>query len=220
MTKDIKKKSLHELSQEFPEKTYRELEKYRDADRQEEAQRIFTQQENEELKEEQQGVCITAAMRKDRGYPDLTDVLAIENNKLKTELSETKVVLKGTKRIVKEYHRDLVALKKRVQEAETETILVKGIGMNSPEMKSLKSEVEALKQQLHTDRTEYQTHLEEAKRTIKNLETRLAESLEVNESHQKLNGKLQERLTDVEEENKKFHDHLDKQIDGARQSGL
>jgi len=211
---------LHELSQEFPEKTYRELEKYRDADRQEEAQRIFTQQENKELKEEQQGVCITAAMRKDRSYPDLTDVLAIENNKLKTELSETKVVLKGTKGIVKEYHRDLVALKKRVQEAETETILVKGIGMNSPEMKSLKSEVEALKQQLHTDRTEYQTHLEEAKRTIKNLETRLAESLEVNESHQKLNGKLQERLTDVEEENKKFHDHLDKQIDGARQSGL
>ena len=129
-------------------------------------------------------------------------------------------MLKGTKGIVKEYHRDLVALKKRVQEAETETILVKGIGMNSPEMKSLKSEVEALKQQLHTDRTEYQTHLEEAKRTIKNLETRLAESLEVNESHQKLNGKLQERLTDVEEENKKFHDHLDKQIDGARQSGL
>ena len=211
---------MHELSQEFPEKTYRELEKYRDADRQEEAQRIFTQQENKELKEEQQGVCITAAMRKDRSYPDLTDVLAIENNKLKTELSETKVVLKGTKGIVKEYHRDLVALKKRVQEAETETILVKGIGMNSPEMKSLKSEVEALKQQLHTDRTEYQTHLEEAKRTIKNLETRLAESLEVNESHQKLNGKLQERLTDVEEENKKFHDHLDKQIDGARQSGL
>lgn len=211
---------MHELSQEFPEKTYRELEKYRDADRQEEAQRIFTQQENKELKEEQQGVCITAAMRKDRSYPDLTDVLAIENNKLKTELSETKVVLKGTKGIVKEYHRDLVALKKRVQEAETETILVKGIGMNSPEMKSLKSEVEALKQQLHTDRNEYQTHLEEAKRTIKNLETRLAESLEVNESHQKLNGKLQERLTDVEEENKKFHDHLDKQIDGARQSGL
>ena len=211
---------MHELSQEFPEKTYRELEKYRDADRQEEAQRIFTQQENEELKEEQQGVCITAAMRKDRGYPDLTEVLAIENNKLKTDLSETQVVLKGTKGIVKDYHRDLMALKKRAQEAEGELIIIKGIGNTSPEMKSLKSEVEALKQQLHTDRNEYQTHLEEAERTIKNLETRLAESLVVNESHQKLNGKLQERLTVVEEENKKFHDHLDKQIDGARQSGL
>jgi len=47
------KKTIHELSKEFPEKTYRELEKYRDADRQEEAQRIITQQENEELKADQ-----------------------------------------------------------------------------------------------------------------------------------------------------------------------
>ena len=47
------KKTIQELSKEFPEKTYRELEKYRDADRNEEAQRIITQQENEELKEDQ-----------------------------------------------------------------------------------------------------------------------------------------------------------------------
>ena len=33
-----KSKTLHELTKEFPTKTYRELEKYRDADRQEEAQ--------------------------------------------------------------------------------------------------------------------------------------------------------------------------------------
>ena len=47
------KKTMHELAKEFPGTSYRELEKYRDADRQEEAQRIFTQQENEELKEDQ-----------------------------------------------------------------------------------------------------------------------------------------------------------------------
>jgi len=47
------KKTIHELAKEFPNKTYRELEKYRDADRNEEAQRIITQQENEELKEDQ-----------------------------------------------------------------------------------------------------------------------------------------------------------------------
>jgi len=47
------KKTIQELSKEFPNKTYRELEKYRDADRQEEAQRIITQQENEELKADQ-----------------------------------------------------------------------------------------------------------------------------------------------------------------------
>ena len=47
------KKTIQELSKEFPNKTYRELEKYRDSDRNQEAQRIFTQQENEELKEDQ-----------------------------------------------------------------------------------------------------------------------------------------------------------------------
>ena len=47
------KKTMHELAKEFPDKTYRELEKHRDADRQQEAQRIITQQENEELKEDQ-----------------------------------------------------------------------------------------------------------------------------------------------------------------------
>ena len=47
------KKTMHELCKEFPDKTYRELEKYRDADRQEEAQQIITQQENEELKADQ-----------------------------------------------------------------------------------------------------------------------------------------------------------------------
>ena len=47
------KKTIHELVKEFPDKSYRELEKYRDADRREEAQQIITQQENEELKENQ-----------------------------------------------------------------------------------------------------------------------------------------------------------------------
>ena len=47
------KKTIHELAKEFPNKTYNELEKYRDADRQEEAQQIVTQQENEELKDNQ-----------------------------------------------------------------------------------------------------------------------------------------------------------------------
>ena len=47
------KKTIHELAKEFPEKTYRELEKYRDADRREEAQQIFIKEENEELKADQ-----------------------------------------------------------------------------------------------------------------------------------------------------------------------
>ena len=46
-----KKKSMQELCKEFPNKTNAELEKYRNADRWEEAQRIYTQDENEEMNE-------------------------------------------------------------------------------------------------------------------------------------------------------------------------
>ena len=91
-----KTKTLHELVKEFPNKTYKELEKYRNADRNEEAQQIFIQQENEELKWEQ---------------------------KYKNE-------------------------HKLRQEAETETILVKGIGMNSPEMKAANKKIEELQSNL------------------------------------------------------------------------
>ena len=106
-----KEKTIYELSQEFPEKTYKELERYRNEDRQQEA-----------------GTCVMGEMRKDR-----------EQN---------------------------------------------------PRDK------------------------------IKELEEALANALAINESHQKMNGKLQERLTELEEENKKMHDHLNKKIEGARKAGL
>ena len=98
------KKTIHELAKEFPNKTYRELEKYRDADRQEEAQQIIIQQENEELKDNQ----------------------------------------------IKESWKDKYDLEHRLrQEAETETILIKGIGMNSPEMKAAKQKIEELQKELN-----------------------------------------------------------------------
>ena len=68
---------------------------------------------------------------------------------------------------------------------------------------------------------------EEAERTVKNLEIRLAESLEVNEAHQKLNGKLQMRITELEQDNlelhadnKKITRQLDDRIDRMRKSGM
>jgi len=132
-----KEKTMHELCKEFPDKSYRELEIYRDADRQEEAHQIpltESQKSQEDLEPITKGVCVTGALRKDR-----------------------------------------------------EEINLKEINL-------------------------------EAK--IKGLEVALANALAVNESHQKLNGKLQERLTELEEENKKIHDHLNKRIESARKSGM
>tara|TARA_R110000824_G_scaffold9968_1_gene44301 strand:- start:349 stop:759 length:411 start_codon:yes stop_codon:yes gene_type:complete len=80
--------------------------------------------------------------------------------------------LDGNKRIIEELSTKLIetgklnlSLKKRVEEAEGEVTLIKGIGMNSPEMRQAKA---------------------------------------INKSHQELNGKLQTRLTEVEEDNKKL----------------
>ena len=150
-----KEKTIHELVKEFPDKSYRELEKYRDADRQEEAEQIplsESQQKQEELEpiEDDPGTCITASMQRDK--------VAIE----------------------------LQVMKRRAQEAEGELSILKGIETNR----------------------------------VKEAQAALANALEVNESHQKLNGKLQERLTELEEENKKIHDHLNKRIESARKSGM
>jgi len=65
------------------------------------------------------------------------------------------------------------------------------------------------------------TELQQRKKSkIEELEEALANALAVNESHQKLNGKLQERLTELEEENKKLHNHLNKRINNVRKSGM
>ena len=106
-----KEKTIYELAQEFPNKTYRELEKYREADRQQEA-----------------GTCIMGEARKDRE--------------------------------------------------------------DSPKEK------------------------------IKELEEALANALAVNESHQKLNGKLQQRVTNLEEDNKKLAHEIEDRVHKMRRSGM
>ena len=98
--------------------------------------------------------------------------------------------LDGNKRIIEELSAKMVemgkanlALKKRAQEAEGETSIVKGIGMNSPEMKSLQAKVNEL-------------------------EGTLGSAQGINDNHQRYNGKLQTRLTEVEEDNKKLSQQI------------
>jgi len=91
---------------------------------------------------------------------------------------------------------ELQKMKKKVQEAEGELSIVKGVGMNSPEMK-------------------------DAQARIKELDNSLAIALEINESHQRLNGKLQTRVTELEEDNKKLaHQVEDLKLNGFRKAGL
>ena len=163
--------TMHELAKAFPDKTYRELEKYREEDRQQEA-----------------GQCIMGEMRKDREsavkhYEDANyrqeDPADVE---VKIGHNETIWFRNECKRLVSERDKE----HKLRQEAEGELSIMKGIETNR----------------------------------VKEAQDALANALEVNESHQKFNGKLQERVTELEEENKKMHDHLAKQVESARKAGL
>jgi len=93
------------------------------------------------------------------------------------------------------------------QEAEGELSILKGIETNR--VKEAQAMCDNLS--LESDRI---------KKDNANLYNRIAELIEVDESHQNLNGKLQERLTELEEENKKMHGVLNKRMNNIRKSGL
>ena len=85
--------------------------------------------------------------------------------------------------------------KKKRQEAEGELTIIKGIGNTSPEMKTLQERV-------------------------KQLDSSLASALEINESHQRYNGELQTRVTELEGDNKKLAQQVEDKIDQMRKSGM
>ena len=85
--------------------------------------------------------------------------------------------------------------KKKRQEAEGELTIIKGIGNTSPEMKTLQERV-------------------------KELDNSLAIALEVNDKHQRYNGELQTRVTELEEDNKKLAQQVEDKIDQMRRSGM
>ena len=204
-----KEKTIHELSKEFPNKTYVELEAYRDADRQEEAQQIplsESQQRQEELEpiegEEQDNPTLwEIATTHKVSYADAVPIQ--EDMRLKRDALKAACIIGE----MKKDRTPLANMKKRAEEAEGELSIMKGIETNR--VKEAQARCNHL-----------QDELDRVKKENNDLFNRIADALEVNESHQKLNGKLQTRLTELEEENKNMHDAFDKQIDGARKAGL
>ena len=161
------KKTLHELAKEFPDKTYRELEKYRDADRQEEALGIGHNQP-----------------------PDLVEVMAIENDKLK----------------------------KRTQEAEGELSILKGIETNrvkeaQAKSNQLQNELDRVGKE-NNDCYNKIADLTEALKSKDYFEKPDYKFL-VNENH-----RLEQQYLEVIADNKKLAAQIDDKINQLRKSGM
>ena len=154
-------KTLGELAKENPDKTYKELEKIKE------------------------GVCITAALKKDIESPTVFDE---ERKKFKKEI---------------DYHRywkDMYEREHKLrQEAQGETTIVKGIGINSPEMK-------------------------EAQQKIKELETVLRSRDYTKQHDYKFlvdeNKKLHKEIDEIKQDNKRLAHHIEDRIDRARKAGM
>ena len=73
-------------------------------------------------------------------YEDLT----AENKKLTNRIKELENSLSISLEVNDNYQRENKKLKKRAEEAEGETTIIKGIGMNSPEMKAAKERIKEL----------------------------------------------------------------------------
>ena len=139
----------------------------------------------------------------DRGPQDLTllveqhvkEVWALKQELLKA--SQELTVLDGTKQVVKSLSNELVRMKKRAQEAEGKLAIIKGIG-NTPGTKTLQTK-------------------------INELEGTLGSAQDINDNHQRYNGKLQTRVTELERDNKKLSQQIedkDSFLDKVRKSGL
>jgi len=128
----------------------------------------------EDLRLKKEGVCITGALKKD--------------------LSKGKEI---------DYHRywkDMYEREHKLrQEAQGETTIVKGIGMNSPEMK-------------------------EAQQKIKELET-ILKSRDYTKQHDYKflvdeNKKLHKEIDEIKQDNKRLAHHIEDRIDRSRKAGM
>jgi protein subunit release factor A len=118
--------------------------------------------------------------------------------KYKMSVSDVKILQEWKEKYEKEH--------KLRQEAETETILVKGIGMNSPEMKAAKNEINDLKNKI----ADLENTLE-SKDYFKDPDYQYL----INE-----NRRLESERNELIMDNKKLATQIEDKIDQLRKSGM
>ena len=218
------KKTIHELAKEFPEKTYRQLELYRDADRQEEAARIpltESQEKQEELEPIGMGHNHPPDEGEEQENPTLWDIATTHKVSyadavpIQEDMRLKKDAMKEAC-IIGEMRKDrtpLANMKKRAQEAEGELSIMKGIETNRVKEAQAKS-------------SQLQDELDKVKKNNNELYNRIAELIETNEKEVKnLKWIKDHDYIFLVDENKRLHGEVKKlkeetSVERARKAGL
>ena len=206
------KKTLHELAKEFPEKTYKELEKYRNADRQEEAIGIGHNQPPDEGEEQDNPTLWEIAKEHDVSYADAVPIQ--EDMRLKRDALKAACTLAE----MRKDRTPLELMKKRAEEAEGELSIMKGIETNR--VKEAQARCDHLQSEL--DRVKKENN------DLYNKIADLTESLKskdyfekpdykflVNENH-----RLEQQYLEVMADNKKLAAQVEDKMDQLRKSGF
>ena len=206
------KKTLHELAKEFPEKTYRELEKYRDADRVEEAVSIGHNHPPDEGDEQDNPTLWEIAKEHDVSYADAVPIQ--EDMRLKRDAMKEAC-------IIGEMRKDrtpLANMKKRAEEAEGELSIMKGIETNRVK------EAQATSGHL-------QNELDRVKRDNNDLHNKIADLTEVAQSKDYFrdpdykylieeNQRLEQEKNELLVVNKKLNREAEDKVDKMRKAGM
>ena len=136
-----------------------------------------------------------AVMKEDRGELDLT-----------RRIEELEKSLSIALEINDKFQRENKKLTDKVRDAEGETSIVKGIGINSPEMRAMQKSVK------------------EKDELIKTLRQRINELMAINKSHQNLMGRQIQENEELKTDNKKLAKQIDDyfhvRMTNTRNSGM
>ena len=141
-----------------------------------------------------EGVCIMASMKEDRGELDLTRRVEELDKSLSIALE-----------INDKYQRENKRLADKVRVAEGETSIVKGIGINSPEMRAIQKSVK------------------EKDELIQELRMRIRDMLLISEQHRSILGaeiadrkRLEKEVKDLKLQ---MSEYMSVRVENARKSG-
>ena len=206
------KKTIQELSKEFPNKTYRELEKYKDADRLEEAVGLGHNHPPDEGEEQDNPTLWDIAKEHKVSYADAVPIQ--EDMRLKRDALKEACTLGE----MRKDRTPLANMKKRAEEAEGELSIMKGIETNrvkeaQARCDHLQNELDRFKKENNDcfNRIAELTDSLESKDYFKDPDYKFL----VDENH-----RLEQQYLEVMADNKKLAQEIEDRVNRMRKSGM